>query len=127
MAMDGSNEGADIGGERIGDVRFVNDIALLVEQETGLQKTLTGVAQISQKMDMKINIQKAVFGRGKQEVSPGGGRTGIGVNGELCISGRELQHTDLYLSIHEIYIALLQGNYSEVLPAPARAKIKVYL
>jgi len=29
------------------------------------------------------------FGRGKQEVSPGGGRIGIGANGELCVSGRE--------------------------------------
>src|SRR6218665_2334151 len=30
-----------------------------------------------------------------------------------------------YLSIYEIYIAPLQGNYSEALPAQARAKIKV--
>ena len=32
---------------------------------------------------------------------------------------------DIYLSIYEIYIAPLQGNYSEALPAQARAKIKV--
>ena len=31
----------------------------------------------------------------------------------------------IYLSIYEIYIAPLQGNYSEALPAQARAKIKV--
>ena len=30
-----------------------------------------------------------------------------------------------YLSIYGIYIAPLQGNYSETLPAQARAKIKV--
>jgi len=30
-----------------------------------------------------------------------------------------------YLSVYEIYIAPLQGNYSEALPAQARAKIKV--
>ena len=30
-----------------------------------------------------------------------------------------------HLSIYGIYIALLQGNYSEALPAQARAKIKV--
>jgi len=31
----------------------------------------------------------------------------------------------IYLSIYEIYIVPLQGNYSEVLPAQVRAKIKV--
>src|SRR6218665_192120 len=41
MALDESNEGADIGGERIGDLRFADDIALLTKQEKGLQKTLT--------------------------------------------------------------------------------------
>jgi len=30
-----------------------------------------------------------------------------------------------YLSIYKIYIAPLQGNYSEALPAQAQAKIKV--
>src|SRR6218665_298859 len=98
MALDESNEGADIEGERIGDLRFADDIALLAEQEKGLQKTLTEVAQVSQKMGMKISIQKTecqmpIFGRRKQKVSPGGGRTGIGANGELCVSGRKYQHT----------------------------------
>jgi len=36
-----------------------------------------------------------------------------------------LCHGTIYLSIYEIYIAPLQGNYSEALPAQARAKIKV--
>src|SRR6218665_280836 len=58
MALDESNKGVDIGGERIGDLRFADDIALLAEQEKGLQKTLTEVAQVSQKMGMKISIQK---------------------------------------------------------------------
>ena len=58
MTLDGSNEGAHIGGERIGDLSFADDIALLAEQEKGLQKTLTEVAQVSQKMGMKINTQK---------------------------------------------------------------------
>src|SRR6218665_378659 len=58
MALDESNEGADIRGERIGDLRFEDDIALLAEQEMGLQKTLTEVAQVSKKMGMKISIQK---------------------------------------------------------------------
>src|SRR6218665_4225591 len=57
MALDGSNEGAEIRGEEIGDLRFADDIALLAEQEKGLQKE-TGVTQVSQKMGMKINIKK---------------------------------------------------------------------
>ena len=36
-----------------------------------------------------------------------------------------ITETNVYLSIYGIYIALLQGNYSEALPAQARAKIKV--
>ena len=39
-------------------MRFSDDIALLAEQEKGLQKTLTGVAQVSQKMGMKISKHK---------------------------------------------------------------------
>src|SRR6218665_2090878 len=38
----------------------------------------------------------------------------------VCIS----IYLSIYLSIYEICIAPLQGNYSEALPAQARAKIK---
>ena len=41
MALDGSNEGNDIRGERIEDLRFADDIALLAEQEKGLQLRFT--------------------------------------------------------------------------------------
>ena len=39
-------------------MKFADDIALLVKQAEGLQKALTRVAQTSQKMGMKLNIQK---------------------------------------------------------------------
>src|SRR6218665_2910938 len=39
--------------------------------------------------------------------------------------GKSIVLSSIYLSIYGIYIALLQGNYSEALPAQARAKIKV--
>src|SRR6218665_651299 len=42
----------------------------------------------------------------------------------LCLSCIYI-YIYIYLSIYEIYIAPLQGNYSEALPAQARAKIKV--
>jgi len=32
MTLDGSNEGADIGGERMEDLRFADDIALFTER-----------------------------------------------------------------------------------------------
>src|SRR6218665_3169029 len=58
MALDGVHEGADIGGERIGDLGFADDIVLPAEQAEGLQKAQTGVAQGNKKMGMKLNIQK---------------------------------------------------------------------
>src|SRR6218665_1364407 len=80
----------DIGGESIGDLRFADDISLLAKQEKGLglQETLTGVAKVSKNghEDKHTEYRMSIFGGGKQEVSPGGRRTGIGANGELCVS-----------------------------------------
>ena len=42
---------------------------------------------------MYIMYMNANFWEKEQEVSPGGGRTGIGANGELCAPGRKYQHT----------------------------------
>ena len=45
-----------------------------------------------------------------------------------CVSHKlstSCHYLSFYLSIYEIYIAPLQGNYLEVLPARARVKIKV--
>jgi len=58
MALDGSGEGAVIGGEVISDLRFADDIALLAEQAQGLQESLTRVVEVSQRMGMAINVAK---------------------------------------------------------------------
>jgi len=89
MALDGSNEGADIGGARIGDLRFADDIALLAEQEKGLglQKMPTGVAKVSQKMGIKINIQKTecqFLGEGNKKFC-------------LEVEGQELEQTENFV------------------------------
>src|SRR6218665_1736559 len=87
MALDESNEGADIGGERIEDLRFADDIALLAEQEKGLQKTLTEVAQVSQKIGMKISIQKTecqFLGEGNKKF-------------RLEVEGQELEQTENFV------------------------------
>src|SRR6218665_17246 len=49
-------------------------------------------------------------------------RTYLGVNGNRGYTNYILS---IYLSIYRIYIEPLQGNYSEALPAQARAKGKV--
>jgi hypothetical protein len=67
MALEGIEEGAAIGGELMTDLRFADDIALLAEQASGLQESLTRVATVSKEMGMNINIQKTesqLLGRG---------------------------------------------------------------
>ena len=62
--------------------------------EKGLQKTLTEVTCTSEREDGHENKhtedRMPISGRRKQEVSPGGGRTGIEANGELCLSWEEI-------------------------------------
>ena len=84
MALGESNEGADIG-----DLRFADDIVLLAEQENGLQKTLTEVAQVSQKMGMKISIQKTecqFLGEGNKKF-------------RLEVEGQELEQTENFVHL----------------------------
>src|SRR6218665_1543192 len=55
------------------------------------------------------------------EFCEGGKKHVLPVEETCCV----MIYLSIYLSIYEIYIAPLQGNYSEALPAQARAKIKV--
>jgi hypothetical protein len=67
MALDGTEEGAVIGGQTINDLRFADDIALLAKQANGLQESLTKVVQVSREMGMSINVLKTesqFLGRG---------------------------------------------------------------
>lgn len=84
----------DIGAERIGDMRFSDDIALLAEQEKGLQKTLIGVAQMSPQNGHEINTHKIEKNWGRETISMAWRwKDKIGANGKLCVSGREHQDT----------------------------------
>ena len=68
-------------------MRFADDIVLLVEQTEGLQKALTGVAQASQKMGMKLNIQKTeclFLGAGSKEF-------------HIEVDGQELEQTENFV------------------------------
>ena len=68
-------------------MRFADDIALLAEQEKGLQNTLTEVAQVSQKMGTKISIQKTecqFLGEGNKKF-------------RLEVEGQELEQTENFV------------------------------
>ena len=87
MALDGVNEGADIGGEKIGDMRFADEAALLADQTEGLQKALIGIAQTSRKMGMKLNMQNAecqFLGAGSKKF-------------HLEVNGQELEQTENFV------------------------------
>ena len=68
-------------------MRFADDIALLAEQTEGLQKALTGVAQTSQKMGRKLNIQNTkcqFLGAGSKKF-------------HLEVDGQELEQTENFI------------------------------
>src|SRR6218665_3992454 len=104
MALDESNEGADIGGERIGDLRFADGIALLAEQEKGLQKTLTCKSRTGEpKMGMEISIQETecqFLGEGNKKF-------------RLEVEGQELEQTENFVYLGG-NISTQEGSYKYV-------------
>lgn len=58
MALDKTEVGALIGGEKLTDLRFADDIAMLAEEVGGLQSSLDSVVAVSKKMGMRINTAK---------------------------------------------------------------------
>ena len=58
MAMEDSHAGAVISGEVIGNLRFADDIAALGENEEDLQDTIKRIEKKSNKMGMRINVEK---------------------------------------------------------------------
>ena len=77
--LDNINEGTNVGGELVTDVRFADDQGMVAETEKGLQKIMDSLNEISQKYGMKINVKKTkvmVISR------KGGGAVKITLNGE---------------------------------------------
>ena len=58
MAMENSQAGAVISGEVIGNLRFADDIAAVGEEEVYLQDSIRRIAEKSDRMGMRINIEK---------------------------------------------------------------------
>ena len=56
--LDNINEGVNVGGELVKDVRFAYDQGMVAETEKGLQKIMDSLNEISQKYGMKINVKK---------------------------------------------------------------------
>jgi hypothetical protein len=91
-AMEGIEEGINIGGNLLNDVRFADDQGMLAGSEAGLQKTMDGLNTTSLKYDMKINIEKTKV----MKVSREGGVVSIMINGkkiEQVKSFKYLGHT----------------------------------
>ena len=68
MPLDGVHEGADIREERLGDLRFANDIALLAEQAEGLQEGADGSSAEESKNGHETKHTEngmPILGRGK--------------------------------------------------------------
>ena len=57
-ALDGINEGVNVGGELRKDVRFADDQIMAAETVGGLQKIMDNLNVVSQSYGMKINVKK---------------------------------------------------------------------
>ena len=92
-ALDGSNEGADIGGERMGDLRFADDIASTRRTGKGNRHTEDAdrSRKVEQKMGMKINIKKTecqFLGEGNKKF-------------RLEVEGQELEQTENFVYLEK--------------------------
>ena len=56
--LDDINEGVNVGGELLKDIRFAEDQAIVVETEKGLQNIMDGLKEASHKYGMTINVKK---------------------------------------------------------------------
>lgn len=87
MALDEDNFGACINGEIISNLRFADDIAVLAEDTVSLQKMINNVADVSQKMGMKINTSKTeiqYLGKGSKQM-------------DLQLNGQSLTQTESFV------------------------------
>jgi hypothetical protein len=57
-AMDGSEEGVNVGGKLIRDVRFADDQGMVDNTEKGLQSIMDRLNRTAKEYDMKINVKK---------------------------------------------------------------------
>jgi hypothetical protein len=97
IALEGTEEGAMIGGELISDLRFADDIALLGEKEEGLQESLTKVVQASKDMGMCINVQKTecqFIGRDETQM-------GLEVDGQMLEQKESFVYLGGLIDAHE--------------------------
>src|SRR5687768_15073008 len=91
-AMEGIDEGINIGGNLLNDVRFADDQGMIASSEAGLQKIMDGLNETALKYRMKINIKKTKV----MKVSKVEGEVNITINGtrvEQVKSFKSLGHT----------------------------------
>src|SRR5580698_5595865 len=57
-AVEDIDEGVDVGGKLVKDVKFADDQGMVASSEQGLQRLMDALATTAKKYDIKINIKK---------------------------------------------------------------------
>ena len=115
--LDDANEGVNVGGELLKDIRFADDQAMVAETEKGLQNIMDGLNEASHKYGIKINVEKKkamVISR------KGGGTINITLNGErieqvskFCYLGSWITHDERYNVEIRPRIAMAKATFSK--------------
>ena len=59
VGLDEAQAGIKIAGRNINNLRYADDTTLMAENEEELKSSLMKVKELSEKVDLKLNIQKA--------------------------------------------------------------------
>ena len=94
-AMDGSEDGVNVGGVLLRDVRFADDQAMVDSSEAGLQRTMSSLKQSANTYDMKKNIKKTKVMR---ICRTGGEKMHIAINGQPVEQVQHFQYLGTWIS-----------------------------
>ena len=87
LAMEGSEAGAVINGEIIGNLRFADDIATLAEKHSDLQNSVSSIFKVGKQLGLAINIDKTetqFLGKGEESF-------------QIFIDGVELKQVEQFI------------------------------
>jgi len=87
-AMSDVDEGVNVGGKLLKDVRFADDQGMVANTENGLQKLMDRVNETSKRYGMKINVKKT---KTMIVSKSGGGVVNVLVDGQKSSAGASVQ------------------------------------
>jgi len=89
-AMEDIDEGVNVGGKLVKDVKFADDQGMVASSEQGLQRLMDALATTAKKYDMKINIKKTkTMLVSKSNI---GGTVSIVIDGQLVEQVNKFQY-----------------------------------